>query len=406
MIAAGKIIFFRFPLFFSPDSPNFGLMRQLPAWLLLFFLADYSSYGQESKPIKALWVVRDALKTRASVEQMVSEVTATGITDVFLQVRGRGDAYYQSDFVPKAVGIESGFDPLDCALRLLRPHPVRVHLWLNVFLIWSADEMPSSPNHIYRVFPEWSVVDRNNRSMAELGARKVKSMQSEGIFFSPSAEAYREHFLRVVRELVTRYSADGIHLDYIRFPGEQYDYSVSARSQFMLKYHIDPLLAEQNRLSGLTKEQQRWVVEKWNEFRKGLITEFVGGIRDSLRQWKESMLLTAAVFADLQTAKNRIFQNWPEWIRRGFVDYAVTMNYAADDQTFRQRVRILQDELGEVLCREKVIQGIALYNQSPSSVLNKIRICNELRLLHLSFFSYQAMVGKKGYREIVIHAVR
>ena len=84
------------------------------------------------------------------------------------------------------------------------------------------------------------------------------------------------------------------------------------------------------------------------------------------------------------------------------MDYVVVMNYASDDHTFRRRIQAMRTELGDMLVREKVVQGIALYNQSPASVKNKIRICEELRLPGRCFFSYQAMREKNTYREIVI----
>ncbi|HNI10402.1 MAG TPA: hypothetical protein PLL93_04605, partial [bacterium] len=68
---------------------------------------------------------------------MLSFCDQNGITDVFLQVRGRGDAYYNSDFVVKAEGLDPAFDPLQYVIEKNRLKKIKIHLWLNVFYLWS-----------------------------------------------------------------------------------------------------------------------------------------------------------------------------------------------------------------------------------------------------------------------------
>ncbi len=368
----------------------------------VFIFADNpASRAQESAPVRALWVVRDAMKTKESIDKMTATLVSAGITDVFLQVRGRGDAYYKSRIVPMAAGVDTSFDPLAYALRKIRPHSVRIHLWLNVFLIWSADERPYSGRHVYNVFPEWSVVSGDNVPMAELGTKKVRSLNHEGVFFSPSVEEYSDHFQGIVTELMREYAFDGIHLDYIRYPGDAYDYSAAARSRFIMNFHIDPLTMNPLPLGALNGDQKLWARSAWDQFRRDVITDFVRILRDSMRALNPDVKLTAAVFADLNVAKNKIFQDWPEWISLGIIDYAVVMNYATDDKMFRSRLNTMRAALGQGDFGAKVIQGIAIYNQSDKSVKSKLKICEEFQIKKWSFFSYEIVRQRPGYIDLI-----
>ena len=42
-----------------------------------------------------------------------------GVTDVMFQVRGRADAFYDSAFEPRAVGLPANFDPLQAAIDFI-----------------------------------------------------------------------------------------------------------------------------------------------------------------------------------------------------------------------------------------------------------------------------------------------
>ena len=80
---------------------------------------------------------------------MFFEAFENNIENVFLQVRSRGDALYKSDIVTLNQNIEKDFDPLEYSLMLADLLNIKVHVWINTYLIWSAESPPSDDNHIY-----------------------------------------------------------------------------------------------------------------------------------------------------------------------------------------------------------------------------------------------------------------
>ena len=63
-------------------------------------------------------------------------------------------------------------------------------------------------------------------------AVRAKSEQVEGLYLSPVLPASRDYTASVINDLVSRYDLDGIHLDYLRYPNEQFDYSAGTIAAF------------------------------------------------------------------------------------------------------------------------------------------------------------------------------
>ncbi len=146
-----------------------------------------------------------------------------GFDTAVVQVRGRGDAYYRSELVPRAeemAGAPEGFDPLSRLLLDLRGR--RVLAWLNVFFLWGGETPPGDPAHAATAHPDWLLTDADGRSVADYTGAERSRGWIEGIYADPASPAYREHFCRVVSELVARYPVDGVHLDFVRYPGPGY----------------------------------------------------------------------------------------------------------------------------------------------------------------------------------------
>ncbi|MGE5509062.1 MAG: hypothetical protein ACM3RP_11345 [Chitinophagales bacterium] len=97
----------------------------LPRALLLGFLllpalagAALAQAGQ-SIALRGLWVPRWGLENPAWVARMVDDAARAGFTALFVQVDGRGEAYYRSSLLPPVAGQSLLSWPLDKAGREL-----------------------------------------------------------------------------------------------------------------------------------------------------------------------------------------------------------------------------------------------------------------------------------------------
>ena len=180
-----------------------------------------------------------------------------------MQVRGRGDAYFTSSLEPRAADLQrqpATFDPLATVLAKAHEAGLRVHAWVNVNLVSSAADLPIAPTHLVHRHPEWLMVPRDlvqelsrvpEESPAYVGklarwtrAQTTAATAATGTQPARPARASKastrrrilpaaaDHVNAVVRDLVTRYAVDGVHLDYARYPTERFDYSRGAIRAF------------------------------------------------------------------------------------------------------------------------------------------------------------------------------
>src|SRR4030095_16415818 len=113
-------------------------------------------------PTRALWVTRTTLASPESISQMVRAAEAGGFNTLLVQVRARGDAYFDRSLEPRAAELASrpSFDPLVTTIEQARAAGLKVHAWVSVNLVSSAYELPPSRQHIVYRAPEWLMVPR------------------------------------------------------------------------------------------------------------------------------------------------------------------------------------------------------------------------------------------------------
>jgi len=232
----------------DPDSSIFA-----PAYLTR--LRESTSIMPNDE-IRALWVVRDALTKPESVERLIDFAVQTRTHMLFVQVRGRADTFYRSAVDPPASILEAplaDFDPLAYLVTLAHRNGIAVHAWINVFLVWSDVSRTPPSTHLAARHPDWLVTDASGVRMDRMPSSKWKKAGVEGWFASPGSAAMRAHMTRVVRELVTGYPVDGIHLDYIRYPNRTLSYDPQDRAAFAVKWGVDPAAAAQGDRAALER---------------------------------------------------------------------------------------------------------------------------------------------------------
>lgn len=348
-----------------------------------------SRFGSRRSPeFRALWVLRSTLVSRPQIDNMLHHAVSNGFNVLFVQVRGRGDALYNSRIEPRSELLgDTGFDPLAYVVERAHAVGLEVHVWLNAFLVWSAPQPPRSRDHVVLAHPDWIHVRADGRSLLDLSRAEIEGMGAEGVFLSPGNPEVRERLRAVVRELVGQYDIDGVHLDYIRYPSMEVGYDVASRTEFMRRYGVDPLDIERAdreivRLygeAGLRDLQSLWIA-----WRSSSVTESVASVLSDLREIRPSLKLSAAVIADVTTATTRYGQNWPSWLESGLLDFAVPMCYSASTSFVRRQVNRIRGLVGD----GTFYPGLAIYNQSPTRVVEKVRALRELGVGGFSFFCY------------------
>ena len=221
---------------------------------------------------------------------------------------------------------------------------LKVHAWVNVNLVSDA-QPPAARGHLVYTHPEWLMVPRplaadlarmNPRSPEYLQRlseyAKARSDRVEGLFLSPVHKGSVDHTVKVIGDIASRYDVDGIHLDYIRFPNDEFDYSAATLEAFRSDVLSSVSRAERReyarRASGRPLFYTEMFPQRWQEFRRARLTALLdeNPVDRQERDGRDAML-SAAVFPDATDATTRRFQDWGGWLETGLLDAICPMAY-------------------------------------------------------------------------------
>ena len=94
--------------------------------------------------------------SKKNIDDMIQFAVLNRFNNIVVQVRGRGDAFYNSKFVPKSSLIkEQDLDPLAYLLPKAKEKGLKVHVWVNTYLLWSSGVKPIQSEHIINTKIEW-----------------------------------------------------------------------------------------------------------------------------------------------------------------------------------------------------------------------------------------------------------
>jgi uncharacterized lipoprotein YddW (UPF0748 family) len=358
--------------------------------------------------VRALWVVRATLVSPASIREMIKRAKAAGFRTLIVQVRGRGDAYYTSRWEPRAAELEKEkpeFDPLAFTVKEAHAAGLKVHAWINTFVVANMDELPKAADHAIFKHPEWLMVARP--LAAELYRMDPKSPpyierilkhargsrdELEGLFLSPAHPAVKEQIYNVWMDVLERYDVDGLHFDYVRYPNPQFDYSRTALERFRVE--LEKTMGDNERkLIARVAASDPLVYattfpERFAQFQRDQVTDMVERIYHGVKARKPQALVSAAVFANDEDAYQRRFQDWKLWLRRELLDVVCPMAYTPDTETFRQQIAVA---VGNASGRQ-VWAGIGAYRQPVEGTLEKISAARQLGAQGFILFSYDSSV--------------
>ena len=362
--------------------------------------------------VRGLWVVRFSLATPASVQQVVDRASSAGFNTLVVQARGRGDAFYTSALEPRGGALASqpaAFDPLQEIITAAHARGMGVHAWVNVNVVSDLISVPTDPRHIVDAHPEALMVPRalapELLGMNPRDPRYVERLLSwsqendnrvEGLYSSPASAFVRERVAAVTADLVERYDLDGVHLDYIRYPAPDFDYSAGALASFR-DWATTRLDADRRRRldRAADRDPLAWadsLPELWGTFRREQVTGLLQRIHLGVKTRRPWVWLSAAVLPDTVDARRDRFQDWPAWARAGLLDAVAPMAYTSEDSRFRSQM----EGVTAAVPGTEVWAGIGSYLTGLDGTLSKISIARQLGSSGVLLFSYDWAVSSSG----------
>lgn len=129
------------------------------------------------------------------------------INTIFFQVKGMGDAFYDSAYEPWSQNITGtrgqnpGYDVLDFLISEAHSRHIQFHAWLNPYRIATrAGAGTAYPELHPSVNPDWVV-----------SHEKIQ-------IYNPALPEVRQRLVDIVKDLITKYDVDGVHFDDYFYP--------------------------------------------------------------------------------------------------------------------------------------------------------------------------------------------
>ncbi len=362
-------------------------MRQI----ILVIMLLLASLGLVGESISAVWVLPWDLVRETAIDSVLINLHNNGQNTLMAEVRYRADAIYQpnklnTDYINLETRSHimkgSDFDALEYLIQEAKKFDIQVHAWITTFVITPHDLTKLPPDHLYHRHPDWITTD--------LDGKRMPLTSAEGYFLDPGIPEVREYTLNVINDLLLNYpQLAGLHLDYIRYPGEDYGYHPLAMKEFGDEFYTSSYGSRM----------------LWKE---AVITRFVADVYHRVKELNPRLELSAAVIADKVKGRAKYSQNWQEWLDEGIIDRVYLMAYTKEDS-------VLDTQLSDpdlASHKDKIVVGLRAWDDGKTiypvqQISSKIHVSRTKGFNHIALFSYGGIMARNNWvnlRELYVKA--
>jgi len=241
---------------------------------------------------------------------------------------------------------------------------VEVHPWVCVFVEKSLETSPILSKH-----PNWVFVSSTGEVREAI---------------CPSNREARKFLLSVMEELIVNYDINGVSLDYVRTPGGLC-YCKNCVREFEKESGCDPRT--------LKPGSEKWY--EWEEWQRENISTFVKEAHTLTKQY--SVKLSSYVWTS--TSRYIVAQDWPAWVRKGYLDFIIPTGYVYSIDVFRKLCQeakiVVRDIIPTYMCIG--IRTSHGFLERPADVLTYIDVVRRIKLQGYVFFSLSSLLPMVPY---------
>ena len=301
---------------------------------------------------------------KKALTEIFDDIKRKNFNTVYFQVRFNGTVLFKSSYEPMSfyitgkLGDTTAYDPLQLAVELAHKRGLELHAWVNLIKCFDGTEksVMDNPKHICQVHPDWIIKDFRDGST--------------GYWLDPGLPAVRNYLSDLVLELALNYDIDGLHYDYLRYPGKNFD------DDFSFGVHN----------GGLQRD----------EWRRNNLTELIRAISEDVKASKPNMKIGVApigIYKNIAYAKglegyNDVYQDAREWMKLKYIDYVVPQIYWSLDGN--PRFDIVAKDWNDNSYGRNVILGIGAYKPDVYVDIDRmIDLSRKIKAGGVAFFRYK-----------------
>lgn len=303
-------------------------------------------------------------------ERSIKELAAAGINMVLPNMAWAGVAHYNSKVMPQSNKFKQYGDQIAQCVEAAHKHDMEVHVWK---ITWNLEGAPKE-------FVE---------KLQKDGRTQVSDKGDTINWLCPSHPENVKLELNAIIEIVQNYDVDGIHLDYIRYPGSHACYCQECKKRFTLATRQVIKDFPASVLPKTGKYAQAYI-----DWRAQQITRLVRLIHKRVKAIKPNIKISTAVFGGYPSCVTSIGQDWIAWAKAGYVDFVCPMNYTEDSKYFTD---LLENQLALMPKDVAIYPGIGATASNslltPDAVVGQIHLARFLGASGWTIFDYSANIS-------------
>jgi uncharacterized lipoprotein YddW (UPF0748 family) len=335
-----------------------------------------TAYAAAQRPLagehRAFWCHSPLGVAGMTWDEAVALLARNGYTDLHPNMLWGGSAAYDSKVLSRAPGIAG--DPLAECLAACKKYGIACHVWK---VNWNGfGKMPDA----FR-----------QRIKQEGRGQLAFDGKAHDDWLCPSHPANQQLEIDAMVELATRFDVDGIHFDYIRYPGPEYCFCAGCRERF------EKAIGQTVARWPADARQDAALRAKWLDFRRAQITKVVTGVSAAVRQAKPKVKISAAVFPNWATDRDGVGQDWKLWCEKGYLDFVCPMDYVEESVRFENLVAQQAAWAGKVPCYPGI--GISTWPVASDGnlceLISQVNVTRRLKTGGFTIFEYAAREAKE-----------
>ena len=314
----------------TPDTPDQPSEKLDPSKLTL-----------PAKELRGVWVATvyeidwpQGAHDQASQKKLYTDYldlfAKCGINAVFFQIRSKADAYYDSAYEPWSktitgtAGKDPGYDVLKFLIDQTHARGMQFHAWINPYRIETRSSATASFSDLDSRIPASYVKDYS----------KIR-------VYNPALPEVQDRIAAIVKEIITKYDVDGLHMDDYFYPSLESGESMDDAAEFS-RYG-----------SGYATVQ---------DFRRGNVDKVIRKIHETIQSTRPEVAFTVSPQGNNSNNYNGQYADVASWTKNGWIDVIIPQCYYKVE-TFKSSLDWFVSNKG--MCHLMV--GYGIYRFDPSS---------------------------------------
>lgn len=265
---------------------------------------------------------------------------------VFFQIRGMADAFYDSQYeswskyITGTAGEKPTYDVLGFLVEEAHKRNIQFHAWLNPYRISTRANKGSA-------FPQLD---------PKIPAELTKDYEKIRVY-NPALPEVQTRITQIVKEIITKYDVDGIHMDDYFYPSLETSEKMNDDAEYK-KYG-----------------------SKFNnieDFRRNNVDVVIQNIQKTIIETRPDVIFSISPAADINNNYSTLYADVKKWSKEGWADVIIPQLYFAtgtEETSFNQRLNLWSQYIYE----NHLLVGYGIYKFGDPTYGSKFQSSDDLK---------------------------